>query len=42
VYLSYPGGGPDANYGVGGPTGSKETAKRCTSAIRAVGPTLTK
>ena len=26
--------------GVGGPAGSKEDAKRCTEAIRTVGPTL--
>jgi len=25
---------------VGGPAGSKEAAKRCTEAIRTVGPTL--
>ena len=26
--------------GVGGPAGSKKVAKRCTEAIRTVGPTL--
>jgi len=33
---------PDANWGVEGPAGSKKAAKRCTEAIRTVGPTLTK
>ena len=34
--------GPDAKTGVGEPAGSKKAAKRCTEAIRAVGPTLNK
>ena len=35
-------GGPDAKKGVGEPAGSKGAAKRCTEAIRTVGPTLRK
>ena len=34
--------GPTLRKGVGEPTGSEEAAKRCTEAIRAVGPTLRK
>ena len=40
MYRSDPAGGPDAETGVGEPAGSKEVAKRCTEAIRPVGPTL--